>query len=212
MDDPDYLAPYRRAAERYGAGFHATLWGSPETQSLRFEVIRRHTELDGTMIADLGCGPGDLASWLREHGVTYRGFLGIDAVAPQIDAATARDLPDATFEVRDLLRDELDLAERGVDWAIVSGTLNTMTDDDARGLIARAFDGVTTGVAFNFLGDRPHAKWAGRDLGPARRFSTAGWLEWALDRTSRVILDQHYLDGHDVTIVMVREDAPTAAG
>ena len=212
MSDPDYLAPYRRAVERYGAGFHATLWGSPETQALRFEVIRRHARLDDTMIADLGCGPGDLATWLREQEVSYRGFLGLDAMESQIEAATARAIPDATFEVVDLLRDDLRLAERGIDWAILSGTLNTMTDEEAFGLIEQAFNSVTVGVAFNFLGDRPHRRWADRELGPARRFSTAGWLDWAMARTSRVVLDQQYLDGHDVTIVMVREDAGADTG
>ena len=30
----------------------------------------------------------------------------------------------------------------------------------------------------------------------------AAWLDWALDRTSRVAFTQDYLDGHDATIVL----------
>ena len=37
-DDPPYLAPYLRAAERHGAAFDALLWASPRTQEVRFDA------------------------------------------------------------------------------------------------------------------------------------------------------------------------------
>ena len=77
-----------------------------------------------------------------------------------------------------------------------------MTEPTAQALIATAFAAAAQGVAFNFLSNRCHARWADRILTPATRFDTAAWLDWALDRTSRVAFTQDYLDGHDATIVL----------
>jgi hypothetical protein len=98
------------------------------------------------------------------------------------------------------------LARDHPDYVCLSGTLNTMNDDLARRVVRAAFDAAGQGVVFNFLSNRPHARWSGRDLAPARRFDTAAWLDWSLGLSSRVSFTQDYLDGHDATI-MIRHDA-----
>ena len=95
------------------------------------------------------------------------------------------------------------LGPLGADFVCFSGTLNTMDDETARRLVLAGYEAAAQGVVFNFLSDRPHSKWEGRDLLPARRFDTVAWLDWVLDLGPRVSFTQDYLDGHDATVMVM---------
>lgn len=97
---------------------------------------------------------------------------------------------------------ELTPTDAQVDYICFSGSLNTMDEAVARRLVDRAFDAAAQGVIFNFLSNRCHPRWHQRSLGPARRFNTLAWLDWAMSRTSRVAFTQDYLDGHDATLLL----------
>lgn len=225
MAEPEcdrYLQPYREAIKRFGAGFQATLWSSPEAQHTRFDVMidligsGAHGAacgaaavdlrgLDDSIVLDVGCGTGDFAQRLLERNVGFRRYIGIDAVNEMIDAAKARQLARCEFAFGDVLSSPEILAGAMPDFICVSGTLNTMDETTARRLVQTAFDAAAQGVAFNFLSNRPDEQWHDKDLGPARRFDTIRWLDWSLHLTPRVRFAQDYLDGHDATIVMRRE-------
>jgi SAM-dependent methyltransferase len=204
----EFLRPYREAVARHGPGFEATLWGTPEAQQIRFDVMIELAGLDGCVVMDVGCGRGDFAARLLEQGVAFSHFIGLDALPEVIAAAQERSLDRCTFRVADALEPlALAAGDATPDYVCISGTLNTMDDDSARGLVTAAFDVAAQGIVFNFLSDRPHPRWAGRDLTPARRFDTVAWIAWALGLSSRVGFTQDYLDGHDATII-VRHDEP----
>jgi SAM-dependent methyltransferase len=196
------LRPYREAVARHGPCFHATLWSSPEGQRIRFDVMIDMAGLDQCTILDIGCGRGDFADRLLQRQVAFERFIGIDALPPLIQAAQAQGLPRCEFQVADALADPSVLARESADFVCISGTLNTMAEPAARKLVEAAFDVAAQGVLFNFLSNRYHKRWVEHELGPARRFDTLGWIEWALSRTSRVSFTQDYLDGHDATILM----------
>lgn len=211
-----YLQPYRDAVLRYGAGFSALLWSSREGQQTRFDVMIdlvdpeacRDTDMRGLAtctILDVGCGTGDFAQRLLDRDVKFSQYVGVDAVSEMIDAARERKLERCEFIVADVLTDESVLRDRAPDYACISGTLNTMDEDTARRLVHRCFEASAQGVVFNFLSNRPDEQWHDKDLGPARRFDTIRWLDWALHITPRMRFAQDYLDGHDATIVMRRE-------
>jgi SAM-dependent methyltransferase len=208
----DILRPYRAAVARHGPGFEATLWGSREAQRARFRVMVDLAGIAGGRILDVGCGAGDLAAALLEDEVPFASYLGIDALPEMIDAAKARGLARCRFEARDVLADAAALTDAAAalggapDFVCLSGTLNTMDDRTARDLVRRSFDVAAQAVVFNFLSNRPHARWAGRDLAPARRFDTVAWIHWALGLSSQVDFTQTYLDGHDATIVIRHDD------
>jgi len=205
---PDnYLEPYRQAVREHGAGFAATLWGNERTQRLRFDVcLDLLGPLDDCALLDVGCGRGDLAAHLIERNLAFGSYAGLDALPDQIAAAQQRGLERCTFHTADFVADAASLDVCEPDFAIISGTLNTMDDPTARGLVERCFDRSAQGVVFNFLSDRPHQRWAGRNLSPARRFNTADWLDWSMRLTSRVAFTQAYLDGHDATILILHDE------
>lgn len=200
--DESYLDAYREAVQRHGGSFASTLWGSPETQRLRFDVAIEFATFAGDSIIDVGCGIGDFAAHLLERGVPFEHYLGLDALAPMIETASERDLPGCEFRQADPVVDPGAMRGNPAGWICFSGTLNTMDDDTVEGLLAGAFEIASRGIVFNFLSDRPHQKWRDRDLAPARRFDTIRWLDWALERTPLVRFTQDYLDGHDATVCM----------
>ncbi|MCA9296633.1 MAG: class I SAM-dependent methyltransferase [Phycisphaerales bacterium] len=197
-----YLRPYELALAAHGASFEATLWGSETAQHLRFDVMIAHAGFAGATIVDAGCGQGDFAAHLLSRDVPFSSYVGLDALGPMVERAQARGMARSSFETADFVRDPAVFPRLSPDWVCFSGTLNTMDDAMARGVVQRAFEAAHQGVVFNFLSDRPAAKWRDRDLTPARRFDTAGWLDWSLSLTPLVSFDQTYLDGHDATIVL----------
>lgn len=203
--DASYLDPYRSALRRHGPGFEATLWGSKDTQVLRFDVMIDMAGFDQCTIVDAGCATGDFAARLIERHVPFERYVGIDALPELIDKARQRGLERCTFRVGDLVHDTAAIAEAQPDWVCFSGTLNTFDEDVARRVVGEAFKSAAHGVVVNFLSDRFHPRWGGKDLTPARRFNTIAWLDWAMSRTSRVAFSQAYLDGHDATIMMAHD-------
>ncbi|MCH2152662.1 MAG: class I SAM-dependent methyltransferase [Phycisphaerales bacterium] len=198
---PSYLQPYREAMADLGAGFKATLWQNKEAQLRRFDAAVSLMPLGGLRVADLGCGPGDLFQRLQEQGMAPKEFLGIDAQPEMIELARSTH-PAAEFRTADLAQDLSILRDWKPDVCLISGTLNTMTSRQAWRMVLEAHQTSRVGVVFNFLSNRPHPRYHGKDLRPARRFNTARWIARCLQVTPLVSFRQDYLDGHDATIAM----------
>lgn len=199
-----YLQPYLAAVRQHGASFKATLWGSPEAQRLRFEVMVALAGFEDCIVLDLGCGRGDFAAFLHEHHVPFRQFIGIDAMPEMIEQARTLDLERCVFDVSDVI-EQLDTFGRWeADFIAISGTLNTMDDKTARRLVSASFEAAHHGVVFNFLSDRAGEEWMRKELHPARRFNTIDWLDWSLSLSPRVSMTQDYFNGHDATIMIRR--------
>lgn len=202
---PDPIEPYRRAVEQAGSGFAATLWASERTQQLRFDVLVDLVgpeSFEGAVVLDLGCGDGALAARLLERNLRYGRYIGVDGVRAQVEAGAARELPDADFACRDLLDSPGSLGQWGADIAVVSGTLNTMRQDQALTFVTAAFGAVNRALAFNFLSDRPAPARRDAPLGPAIRHDVVRWLDDVLELTPLVALRQDHLDGHDAAVVL----------
>lgn len=205
----EYLRPYREAVKQFGPCFSATLWMSREAQQLRFDVIIGLADFDECVILDAGCGIGDMAAQLLKRNVNFKTYIGIDAMDELIAEARRRNLPRCEFQVADLVHDHRMVRQFSPDWVCISGTLNTMEEDQARDLVADAYDAATCGVVFNFLSDRAEPQWLQRDIGPSRRFNTARWIDWALGKSSLVSFTQDYLEGHDATVVIKKSECHT---
>ena len=205
-EQPAYLQPYREALGHYGPGFEATLWQNREAQRLRFDVALAMVDVSGLRVADLGCGTGDLFDHLQQKSLEVGAYLGVDAQPEMIDLARS-DHPEqgASFQALDIVTEFDQVVSWSPDLCLVSGTLNTMSERMAWRLVKQAFLNSSRGVVFNFLSNRPHPRWAAKDLRPARRFNTVKWLERCLRETSQVAFRQDYMDGHDATIAMLKD-------
>lgn len=210
--DTSYLEPYRRALRQHGPGFEATLWASRSAQQLRFDVMIALADFEDCVIVDAGCATGDFAARLIERSVPFRKYIGIDALPELIEQAMKRGLDRCEFHTADLVHHPDVLASYQPDFVTISGMLNTMEEDIARLVVRRSFEDASQGAVFNFLSDRHHSQWAGQDLSPARRFDTIAWLDWAMSQTSRVVFTQAYLDGHDATVMMLKEEGSEEQG
>lgn len=206
-----YLEPYRKAVARFGPGFEATLWLSREKQALRFAVIASLVDLVDRVVIDAGCALGDLAAFLQAQGVSPRAYIGLEGVPALVEEARARGLPSARFEVVDFVADEAAFERclpKGLTPEIVvfSGSLNTLEQDQALTVLDRAWRACGEALVFNFLSEQNQQS-PNPDPGPAKRFDPVRVLQWALERTPRVILRQDYMSGHDATVAMFKPDA-----
>lgn len=221
-----YLRPYHDAVRAVGPTFDALLWHSRAYQQVRFKVITdsvrdvlgaghitRRSPLGGRVYVDLGCGCADYLAHLRDEGVEYGRYVGVEGV-PELAAASriaVSGTPDAIIIEGDFAADPgiIDrLAAAGGEVFLLSGSLNTMEEALAREVLERAWRAIARvrrGVlAFNFLSDRFDE--AGLEgCGPARRFNTLALLTWALDRCPHLVFRHDYLGGRDATIAMAAE-------
>ncbi|MEM9415373.1 MAG: methyltransferase domain-containing protein [Planctomycetota bacterium] len=203
--DPDsYLGPYVDAQREHGSDVKVTLWANERTQRLRFKVFSEMVFFTGKRVLDAGCSRGDFAAYLLEREQRYARFVGVDGVPEVVDFANGRGLEAAAFHAGDFVAEPALLKIGEPQVVAISGTLNTMEDDTAIGLLEHAWDAAGEALVFNFLSDTVSPK-APPQKYPARRLPTLKLLGWAFSQTSQVVLRQDYFPhGHDATILMRR--------
>lgn len=200
--DDHYLQPYHQAHDDHGSDFKVTLWANERSQRLRFRVMSQMVFLPGKRVMDAGCSRGDFAAYLLQEDLAYESFVGIDAVDPVIAFANSRGLERARFVTGDFVADPSFLFVDDPQVIAISGTLNTMDDDTAIGLLEQAWDATRETLVFNFLSDRASSQ-APSQTSPARRLPTLKLLDWAMQKTALVRMRQDYFRyGHDATIAM----------
>lgn len=203
--DSQYLQPYREAHDDHGSDFGVTLWANERSQRLRFRVMTEMVFMLGKRVLDAGCSRGDFAAYMLGKGIAYETFVGIDAVEPVIDFADGRGLARSRFVAGDFVSDPSYLSLDRPQVIAISGTLNTMDDAIAIGLLDQAWDATSETLVFNFLSDRAGDQ-APKQTDPARRLPTLTLLDWALQQTPSVHMRQDYFrHGHDATIAMRKD-------
>ena len=208
-----YLDPYLKAAAEMGPGFGALLWHSPKAQKTRFRVIARMARTKGRVVADIGCGNADLLLDLHRRGRTPGRYIGVDGV-PEMLGEAGRQAAGAGIDAVEwvegdfvgdagLMRRLVD--ERGVEVLVFCGSLNTLAQDDALGVLDRAWSAVSRRaggtLVYNFLSIR-HDRARTPAQPPAVRFDPVAMLAWSLDRTPLTTFRHDYLGGHDATVCM----------
>lgn len=61
-------------------------WAAPETQVRRFEILADNVALQGRSLLDVGCGLGDLVSFLDKRGIEVD-YTGVDIVEQMVARA-----------------------------------------------------------------------------------------------------------------------------
>lgn len=101
---------------KYGQDVRA-LWGSTESQQIRFKMLSEMGDFNSKSILDVGCGFGDFYTFLKEQNVHPGKYVGID-MNPQMVAVAKGRLPQVTFRVKDILDSKLN---EKFDYVVSSG-------------------------------------------------------------------------------------------
>ncbi len=139
---------YLKAYKKYGLSAQGVNWNSKESQEIRFEII---TEILGkdikkSEIVDAGCGFGELYAYWVNRGIYPKRYVGVDCVENSIVVAKER-FANLSFTCRDILRDELPLA----DWYVASGSLNILSSFDTWLFLETILKNSKKGIVFNIL-------------------------------------------------------------
>lgn len=186
---------YRNALARYGHNAEGVHWTSERTQQLRFEALRRFLPADLSELAlvDVGCGLGDLYRYLVHQGDRPGRYIGIDVVAPMVEAAAER--TGCEILQRDALHDPLP----GADVYVCSGAMNTLTRDESDVFIRRCFAAAAQGFVFNLLKGRQRQ-------GAFNHFMPDDLQPLAAELEIELRFAEDYLPG-DFTVAFLRDGA-----
>lgn len=202
---PAYLRPYRAAEKQHGADFRTTLWANGASQRRRFEVLAETYALAGRRLLDAGAGMGDLLAYLEEIGQLPACYVGLDALAEVTQAARARTFATPTeFICGDFVADPGLLKVRDPEVIVISGTLNTFTDEQFYRALDDAFEVASRCLLFNYLSTY-HAPRFPRSDGMIQRRDPIRVFQRGLQRTRHVIVRHDYFDGHDCTMAWIKE-------
>ena len=142
---------HRHRIAQFGIGDARSLgWVSEASQTRRFEAIAQAADFNHSSVLDLGCGTGDLKTFLdtRFAGVSY---LGIDQVLEFVAQARARHAgaPHTSFELGDFAG----MIFPRVDHVVACGALSYRSSNPHHvfGIIAKMFASAAQTVVFSVL-------------------------------------------------------------
>ena len=142
---------YEGRLEKYGVNVKTMGWRDKAQQDLRFAVLAGIGNLNNTTLLDVGCGFGDLYSYLVERGIMVD-YTGYD-IAPKIIGAARDRHSELRLEVNDILKERSD---EKFDYVVESGILNKRISNNigyARDMITRMFERCRIGIGVNMMTD-----------------------------------------------------------
>jgi SAM-dependent methyltransferase len=149
-DERTVLDFYTERWKEYGYDTRSLGIGSRESQDIRFRVLTEVGDLTNTAILDVGCGFGDLHSYLERRGIPVR-YAGVD-IQPAFIEEARRLHPADEFYCADIEQFEPKTAP---DYIFVSGSFNVKFREDQEAwvfrILHRLFDRCRLGVGINML-------------------------------------------------------------
>lgn len=205
MNELDRIS--QKIVDRYSTRFQSlgvdvkTLgWGSSEQQRARFYQALLSTNIDLTTrsILDIGCGFGDLLSFMQEEDIEICSYRGWDINPDLIEAARTNfessTKNDVTFEVIDILNQNIEKNISDVGYMLGLLNLNFHEDFDnltySKLMITNAFSAVNELLVVDFLSNRLTPDYPKEDF--VFYHDPTTMLDFALTLTSNVILKHNY--------------------
>lgn len=176
-----------------------TLWNSVDSQHVRFRVLSEIADLNHRSILDVGCGFGDLHSFLQGQAIDLERYVGIDMHPRMVAEARAR-LPNLTFEVRDILNDEV---SGKYDYVLASGIFSLEMPNwqaAVENTLTRMYALCAKGVGANFLSSLT----PGEKLPHAHYADPMSILDFVLRRVSTRAVLRHDYRPNDFTVYIYR--------
>jgi len=143
---------YNTRYNNFGRNIKTVGWGNEKDQVLRFEMLLRGLEPQGKTILDIGCGLGDLVTYLYEKTNGDFNYIGIDIAETLVnDAKRKFTNSNIQFFTGDIFSmDSLST----VDISVLSGALSFKTDgieSYAFKTMHKMFEISNEGACLNFL-------------------------------------------------------------
>jgi len=88
--DSETCSRYNDRLKQYGPNAKALGWLRVSYQRQRFAELVRHIDFSNRSIIDIGCGFADLVGFLRQLGIRFRSYIGIDINPKLIEIAKSR--------------------------------------------------------------------------------------------------------------------------
>lgn len=135
-------------------------WESKEAQFKRFSILTQNVNLEGLSILDVGCGLGDLNSFLKQIPLKTFSYHGIDITHVLLERARLCH-PEVEFSEMDLIDNPNLLSGKKYDVVYSSGVFNLNTGNNieylekALGVFAET---ATKFVVFNLLSHKSNQK------------------------------------------------------
>jgi SAM-dependent methyltransferase len=191
---------YGERWKEYGYDTRSLGIGSRESQEVRFDVLAQIGDLRDALILDVGCGFGDLRSYLEKRGIPVR-YTGLDIQPAFVEEARRRH-PGDEFFCADIEGFE---PKEPPDYVFISGTFNVKFREDQEawifGILRRLFERCQRGVGINMLStyyDPGHYRDDMFYCEPARALARAHAI------TRWIALRHDYLP-HDFTLYLYRK-------
>lgn len=140
---------YHSRYQEMGHGVRTLGWHSLTDQRLRFKVLCDIANMSHASICDVGCGYGDLATYLLAR-FKHFSYTGIDITELFLERAKEMH-PEHKFLCLDILDGAFALR---ADYFLLSGAMNFRVDDNMRlttTMLRKMFELAEKGVAINFL-------------------------------------------------------------
>jgi SAM-dependent methyltransferase len=199
-DDRKVMDFYAERWKEYGYDTRSLGIGSRESQEVRFDVLARIGDLRNASILDVGCGFGDLHSYLEKRGIAVR-YTGLD-IQPAFVAEARRRHPQDEFFCADVESFE---PKEPPDYVFISGTFNVKFREDQEAwvfrILRRLFERARSGLGINMLStyyDPGHFRDDMFYCAPERALAQAHAI------TRWVALRHDYLP-HDFTLYLYRK-------
>jgi SAM-dependent methyltransferase len=152
-DKDKIIERYNKRLAQFGNSIEALASGKEDRRQLRFEILSEIGISANDKILDLGCGFGDLYPFLEKKlGKGNLQYTGVDINENLIKVAKER-FPDATFLVRDILKDPL---TEQYDYILSTSCFNLKLEFEdnyqfVEKLLNACYQKVNKGVAIDFL-------------------------------------------------------------
>lgn len=190
---------YKKGFITYGEDVKTLGYGSVESQESRLRVVSEIGDLSNKSILDVGCGFGDLYTFLHRQGIHPNRYLGIDISSELLDVARKR-LPEVEFELVGILDFE---ATEKFDFVVACGLFGLESPNWQRLLkkqLRKLYDLCEIGVIVNFLSC--YTTWV---KNPASHYADpAKIFEFVLKNLSNRVVLRHDYAANDFTIYMYR--------
>ena len=141
---------YSEGFAAHGEHIKALGYGSVESQESRLRAVSEIGDLSSKSILDVGCGFGDLYTFLHRQGIHPRRYLGVDISSELLGVARKR-LPEVEFQLVAIL--DFEPTEK-FDFVVACGVFGLESPNWQRLLekqLRKMYDLCEIGVVVNFL-------------------------------------------------------------